>query len=74
MRLPGLNFFASISEIRGQRCLAGILILFVFPDALAESDFSKFWREFRSAVITGDKAAVPEMTKFPLSMPYLVKP
>jgi hypothetical protein len=32
-----------------------------------------FWKKFRSAVIAGDKATVAEMTKFPLSMPYLVK-
>ena len=29
--------------------------------------------KFKSAVIAGDKAAVAEMTKFPLSMPYEVK-
>jgi hypothetical protein len=33
-----------------------------------------FWQKFKSAVIAGDKAAVAEMTKFPLSMPYEVKP
>jgi hypothetical protein len=31
-----------------------------------------FWKKFGSAVVAGDKAAVSEMTKFPLSMPYAV--
>jgi hypothetical protein len=63
----------SIRVIRGQTWLAGILILLLFPNAFAQTDFSTFWKKFRSAVVTGDKAAVAEMTKFPLSMPYLVK-
>jgi hypothetical protein len=53
--------------------LAGILILFFFPDAFAETDFGAFWSKFRSAVVAGDKATVADMTKFPLSMPYGVK-
>ena len=56
-----------------QTWLAGVLILLSFPNAFAESDFSAFWKRFKSAVIAGDKAAVAEMTKFPLSMPYEVK-
>ena len=59
--------------IRGQTWLAGILILFSFPNAFAQSDFSAFLGKFKSAVIAGDKATVAEMTKFPLSMPYSVK-
>src|SRR6266540_4834193 len=59
--------------IRGQTWLAGILILLLASNAFAQSDFSTFWKKFRSAVIAGDKATVAEMTKFPLSMPYLVK-
>jgi hypothetical protein len=39
----------------------------------AHTDFSTFWQEFKSAVAVGDKAAVAQMTKFPLSMPYGVK-
>ena len=39
----------------------------------AQSDFSVFWKKFSSAAISGDKMTVAEMTKFPLSMPYLVK-
>jgi hypothetical protein len=68
-----LNSFASIRVIRWQAWLAGILILSLFSSAFAESDFSTFWREFKSAVIAGDKAKVADMTKFPLSMPYMVK-
>jgi hypothetical protein len=41
--------------------------------AISENDFSTFWKKFKSAVIAGDKATVAEMTKFPLSMPYLQK-
>jgi hypothetical protein len=56
--------------ISAQTWLAGILILLSFLNAFAESDFSAFWKKFKSAVIAGDKAAVAEMTKFPLSMAY----
>jgi hypothetical protein len=79
MKASELNSFVSIRAcrpwrvIRGQTWLAGILVLLLFPKAFAETDFSRFWKKFRSAVIAGDKAAVAEMTKFPLSMPYLVK-
>jgi hypothetical protein len=59
------NSFASIRVLRGRIWLAGILILFLFPNAFAQTDFSTFWKKFRSAVIA---AAVAEMTKFPLSM------
>jgi hypothetical protein len=59
--------------ISAQTWLAGVLILLSFPSAFAESDFSTFLGKFKSAVIAGDKAAVAEMTKFPLSMPYEVK-
>jgi len=53
--------------------LAGILIALISSSAFAHSDFSVFWKEFSSAVISGDKAAMAEVTEFPLSMPYLVK-
>jgi len=59
--------------IRTPTWLAGILILLSFPSAFAQGDFSAFWKKFKSAVIAGDKAAVAEMTKFPLSMPYGIK-
>jgi hypothetical protein len=53
--------------------VAAILSLFFVPEAFGQSEFLAFWNKFRSAVIAGDKAAVAEMTKIPLSMPYLVK-
>jgi hypothetical protein len=80
VRTSELNSFASFPVcrpwrvIRAQTWLAGVLILLSFPNAFAESDFSAFWREFKSAVIAGDKAKVAEMTKFPVSMSYLEKP
>jgi hypothetical protein len=83
MRSSELNSFAAIRAchaeavrrlvIRGQTCLAGLLILLSFPSAFAESDFSAFWKTFKSAVMASDKAKVAEMTKFPVSMPYSVK-
>jgi hypothetical protein len=79
VRTSELNSFISIRAcrpwlvIRAQTWLTGVLILLLFPNAFAESDFSTFWKKFKSAVIAGDKAAVAEMTKFPLSMPYMVK-
>lgn len=38
--------------------------------AAGGDDFAAFWKKFSSAVIAGDKAAVVEMTRFPLSMQY----
>jgi len=73
VRAPELSSFVCVRVIRAQTCLAGVLILLSFPNAFADTDFSTFWQKFRSAVIAGDKATVAEMTKFPLSMPYLVK-
>jgi hypothetical protein len=79
VRTSGLNSFISIRVcrswrvIRAQTWFAGVLILLSFPNAFAESDFSAFWKKFKSAVAGGDKVAVAEMTKFPLSMPYEVK-
>src|SRR4051812_19572101 len=54
--------------------LAAALILAISSGAFAESDFSIFWKKFSAAVKTGNKAAVAEMTKFPLSMPAFEKP
>jgi hypothetical protein len=79
MKASELNSFASIRAcrpwrvVRGRTLLAGILILLLFQNAFAQTDFSTFWKKFKSAVIAGDKAAIAEMTKFPLSMPYGVK-
>ncbi len=71
--LSELNLFASIRGVRGHAWLVGILMLLLFPNAFAQTDFSAFWKKFKSAVIAGDKATVAEMTKFPVSMPYSVK-
>ena len=73
MRASNSNSFVLIRTVRAQGWLAVFLILLSFPNAFAESDFSAFWKTFKSAVIAGDKAKVAEMTKFPLSMPYLQK-
>ena len=73
MRASELNVLLSIRAVGLQTWLAGALILLSFPTAFAESDFSAVWKKFKSAVVAGDKAAVAEMTKFPLSMPYLQK-
>lgn len=73
MKASNLNSFISIRAIRVHIWLTGALILLAFPNAFAESDFSVFWKTFKSAVIAGDKAAVVEMTKFPVSMSYGVK-
>jgi hypothetical protein len=69
-----LNLFASIRGMRGHAWLFGILMLLLIPNAFAQTDFSAFWKKFRSAVIAGEKATVAEMTKFPLSIGYLEKP
>jgi hypothetical protein len=68
-----LNSFAPIRIIRGRTWFTAILVVLLFPNAFAQTDFSTFWKKFKPAVIAGDKAAVTEMTKFPLSMPYGVK-
>jgi hypothetical protein len=79
VRPSELNSFVSIRAclpwrgIRAQTWLAGVLILLSLSNALAESDFSAFWQKFKAGVAAGDKAAVGEMTKFPLSMSYMVK-
>ncbi len=73
VKTSNLNLFVSIRAIRAQIWLAGILILLSFSNAFPEADFSAFWQKFKSAVAAGDQAAVAEMTKFPLSMPYMVR-
>ena len=76
MKASELKSFISIRAcrpwrvIRARTWLVGVLILLSFSNAFAESDFPAFWKKFKSAVIAGDKAAVAEMTKFPLSMGY----
>jgi hypothetical protein len=73
MKTSELNSFVSIRSIRARTWLAAVLILLSLPSALAESDWSAFWKKFKSAVIADDKGAVAELTKFPMSMPYGVK-
>jgi hypothetical protein len=73
MRASNSNSFVLIRTVRAQLWLAGVWILLSFQNAFAESEFSTFWQKFKSAVIAGDKAAVAEMTKFPLSMGYEMK-
>jgi hypothetical protein len=68
-----LPFMTRRLSCRKGTWLASILILLLFSNAFAESDFSAFWNKFKSAVASGDKAAMADMTKFPLSMPYGVK-
>ena len=70
MRASNLNSFISIRVSSVPTWLAGALILLSIPNAFADSDFSTFWQKFKPAVTGGDKAAVAEMTKFPLSMGY----
>jgi hypothetical protein len=67
------NSLLPVRLLRGQVWLAGIVVLLLCSNTFAESDFSAFWQKFKAAVIAGDKVAVAEMTKFPLSMPYEVK-
>ena len=69
----GLKCVASIRGLGGQTWLTAILILLVLPNVFTQSDFSPFWQKFKSAVIGGDKTAVAQMTKFPLSMSYGIK-
>ena len=79
MKASELNSFVSNRAcrpwrvIRAQPWLVGVLILLSFSNVFAESDFPAFWKKFKSAVVSSDKSAVAEMTKFPLSMPYEVK-
>ena len=73
MRVSGPDCLVSVRVTRGQTWLAGVLIVLVFPNAFAQTDFVTFWKKFRSAVVAGDKGTVGGMTKFPLPMPYLVK-
>ena len=73
MRASNSYSFVLIRTVRAQLWLAGVWILLSFPSAFAESEFSTFWQKFKAAVIAGDKAAVAEMTKFPVSMSYGIK-
>ena len=73
MKISEIKSVGPVRRINAQAWLTCLLMLFALPNAFAESDFSAFWKKFKAAVIAGDKAAVADMTKFPLSMPYGVK-
>jgi hypothetical protein len=73
MRASNSYSFVLIRTVRAQTWLAGVLILLSFQIASAQTDFSAFWNKFKSGVASGDKVGMADMTKFPLSMPYLVK-
>src|SRR5207247_10266762 len=47
-----------------------VLILLSFSNAFAQTDFSTFWKKFKSAIIAGDNVTIAEMKKLPLLMPY----
>lgn len=38
--------------------------------AQAQSNINDFWKKFKTAVVKGDKAAVANLTDFPLEMPF----
>lgn len=72
---PSLLQFLPMRLPRRRRAwLAASLIRLSFPSVFAQGEFSSFWAKFKSVVVAGDKTAVADMTKFPLSMPYEVKP
>lgn len=55
--------------MRTRGLVLSITLCLTIPSAFAQTDFSVFWKNFRSAVKSGNRATVAEMTKFPLSMP-----
>lgn len=65
---PGRHF-----PIVGFAALAILMPASLVQPGTAPADFAVFWNKFKLAVITGDKAAAADLTKFPLSMPYGVK-
>ena len=73
VKAPEVNSYVSIPVLKANTWLAAVAILLSFTNAFAESEFSTFWQKFKSAIIAGDKAAVAEITNFPLSMPYGIK-
>ena len=73
VKAPEVNSYVSFPVLKANTWLAAVVILLSFTNAFAESEFSTFWQKFKSAIIAGDKAAVAEITNFPLSMPYGIK-
>lgn len=53
--------------------ITGLGILTLTNAASAQQDINKFWKNFKTAVVKGDKHTVANLTKFSLSMPYGVK-
>lgn len=53
--------------------ITGLGILTLTNVANAQQDINKFWKNFKTAVVRGDKNTVANLTKFSLSMPYGVK-
>ena len=64
VKVSELNSFVSIRACRPSRVisvqtwLAGVLILLSFSSAFAQTDFSTFWKKFKSAVTAGEKATI----------------
>ena len=50
-----------------------LILLMASVHATAQTGFDAFWKNFKAAVVKGDKTAVAALTKFPLSMPYGMK-
>ena len=62
-------------KIRHPAAAAIVLLIFTLgPSLFAQTDFNAFWSKFKAAVAANNKAAVAEMTKFPVSMPSGIKP
>jgi hypothetical protein len=53
--------------------LSIFISLSVAANNIAQTDIQSFWKKFQKSVVSRNKIAVAEMTKFPLSMPYGVK-
>jgi hypothetical protein len=50
-----------------------LILLTASVHVAAQTGFDDFWKNFKAAVVKGDKTAVAALTKFPLSMPYGMK-
>jgi len=64
-------------KTRANSLLIFCLFFALYLQARSETpaaDFTAFWIKFKAAVVAGSKGNVAEMTKFPLSMSYGVKP
>ena len=55
----------------------GMAVMIFLPSTLSavgiqqtDSSIGSFWSRFRSAVMRADKAAVADLTRFPVEMPY----